>query len=95
MQKRRLILIPTLAVLAVLFAASIYFLRQDSIDRFNTPQRIEATEQLEKTTVVTGEELSRAMVAELGKSQSQRVSEELLIPWPDSGTFHLSLKTAI
>ena len=66
-QKRRLILIPTFAVLAALFAAGIYFLRQDFIDRFKTSQRLEATEQIEKTPPITGEELSRAMVAELGK----------------------------
>ena len=66
-QKRRLILIPTFAVLAALFAAGIYFLRQDFIDRFKTSQRIEATEQIGKTPPITGEELSRAMVAELGK----------------------------
>ena len=67
MRKRRLILIPTFAVLAALFAAGIYFLRQDFIDRFKTSQRIEATEQIGKTPPITGEELSRAMVAELGK----------------------------
>ena len=67
MRKRRLILIPTFAVLAALFAAGIYFLRQDFIDRFKTSQRLEATEQIEKTPPITGEELSRAMVAELGK----------------------------
>ena len=66
MRKRRLILIPTFAVLAALFAAGIYFLRQDFIDRFKTSQRLEATEQIEKTPPITGEELSRAMVAELG-----------------------------
>ena len=74
-RKRRLILIPTFAVLAALFAASIYFLRQDLNDlrqdligRFNPPRHVEATEeQVKKVTLISGEELSRAMASELGE----------------------------
>jgi len=74
-QKRRLILIPTFVVLAALFAAGIFFWRQDLIDlrqnligRFNPPRPVEATEeQIKKVTVITGEELSRVMASELGE----------------------------
>jgi len=68
MRKRRLILIPTFAVLAALFAAGIYFLRQDSIGRLNPHRPVEATEdRIKKVTPITGEELSRAMASELGR----------------------------
>jgi general secretion pathway protein A len=67
-KKRRLILIPTFAVLAALVATGTYFLRQDLIDRFNPPQHVEATEEpIKEVTLVTGEELSRAMTSELGE----------------------------
>ena len=74
-QKRRLILIPTFAVLAALFAAGLFFWRQDLVDlkqnligRFNRPRPVEATEeQIKKVTVITGEELSRVMASELGE----------------------------
>ncbi len=66
-RKRRLILIPAFAVLAAFFAVGSYFLRQDLIGRFNPPRHVEATEQVEKTPLITGEELSHAMTSELGK----------------------------
>ncbi len=67
-QKRRFILIPTFAVLAALFAAGIYFLRDDLIGRFSPPQHVEATEeQIPKVTLISGEEFSRAMASELGR----------------------------
>lgn len=66
--KRRLILIPTFAVLVALFASGIYFLRQDLIDRFNPPQQVEATvEPVQEISLATGEDLSRAMGSELGQ----------------------------
>jgi len=58
-RKRRLILIPTFVMLAAFLAAGIYFKWYDFIDQFNASQHIE--------TRVKGEELSRAMAAELGK----------------------------
>jgi general secretion pathway protein A len=68
MQKRRVFLIPIFAVLAALFLTGIYFFRQDFIDRFNPPQRVEATEEpIEEVASITGEELSRAMTSELGE----------------------------
>jgi general secretion pathway protein A len=74
-QRRWLILIPTFAVLAALFAAGIYFLRQDFIGRLNPHGHVEATEErIKKVTPITGEELSRAMASELGRiSESESV----------------------
>jgi general secretion pathway protein A len=67
-QRRRLILILASVMLAALFAAGIYFKGHDLIDRFNPSQRVEATGgQRKGGPVITGEELSRAMAAELGK----------------------------
>jgi len=67
-QKRRVLLIPIFAVLALLFATGIYFFRQDFIDRFDPPQHVEATEEpIKGVTLVTGEKLSRAMTSELGE----------------------------
>jgi general secretion pathway protein A len=96
--KRRLILIPIFAVLAALFATGIYFFRQDFIQRFNPPQRVEATEEpIEEVTLVTGEELSRAMTSELGEipeSESVRRAFNTLAgfwnvpPIPESGSFN-------
>ena len=64
--KRRFVLIPAFAVLVVLFAG-IYFLRGDLTETFNPPKRVEATtEQVKEVTLVSGEELSRAMASELG-----------------------------
>ena len=67
----------------------------DFIDRFNVSQPIEATEeQTKKDPVITGEELSRAMAAELGKvpeSESARRAFNTLAgfwnvpPIPESG----------
>jgi len=67
-RRRRLILIPTLAVLAALLAAGIYFTGSDFIDQFNASQHSEATEKpAKKYPIITGEEISGAMAAELGK----------------------------
>ncbi len=67
-RKRRLILIPSLAVLAALLAAGIYFTGSDFIEPFKASQHLEATEQqTKKYPIITGEEPSRALAAELGK----------------------------
>lgn len=77
-RKRRLILIPTFGLLAVLFAAGIYFKWYDFIDPFDASQPVKATEeQTKKDPVITGGELSRAMAIELGKvteSESARMA---------------------
>jgi general secretion pathway protein A len=72
-QIRRLILIPTLLMLGALLAVGIYikgdgFLKWDDFVRlFNASQPMEATEkQIQEPYVITGEELFRAMAAELG-----------------------------
>jgi general secretion pathway protein A len=65
---RRLILIPTAAMLTVFFAGVIYFNWHDLIGQFNTSKEMEAIEdQTEKNPVLTGEELSRAMALDLGQ----------------------------
>ena len=94
--KRRLIL-PALAMLGVLLAAGIYFIWPDFIDPFKAPQPLEATEkQIKKYPVVTGEEISRAMVTELGKvsesESARRAFNTLAGFWkvpaiPDKGHF--------
>ena len=67
-RKRRLILIPTFVMLAAFFAAGIYFKWYDFIGQFNASQHIGVKEkQTKKDRVIAGEELSRAMAAELGK----------------------------
>ena len=66
--RRSLILIPTFVMLVVLAGGVIYFLWPDFIERFIVSQPIGATvKQPPQKTVVTGEELSRSMTAELGK----------------------------
>jgi general secretion pathway protein A len=97
-QKRRLILIPTFVMLAALFVAGIYFTWHDFIGQFNAPPRIEATEeQTKEDPVITGEELSRAMAAELGRvpeSESARRAFNALAgfwnvsPVPESGNLN-------
>ena len=64
-RRRRLILIPTFALLLALFATGIYFKPYNFTAPFDAFRRIKATES--KDPVPAGEELSRAMVAELGK----------------------------
>jgi general secretion pathway protein A len=77
-KKRRLILVPTIAILAALSVAVIYFSWYDFMDRFNTPKHIEAIEekaekdivleeQVKKDSIITGEEFLRLMSAELWK----------------------------
>jgi general secretion pathway protein A len=95
-RKRRLILVPAFVVLAAVFAAGIYFKWYDFIDPFKASHHIEATEeQTKKDPVIAGEELSRAMAAELGKvpeSESARRAFNTLAgfwnapPIPESGT---------
>jgi general secretion pathway protein A len=79
--RRRLILIPAFAMLAVLIAVGIYFALPDYTNRFISSQHIEATEErtkkypaitgtveeIKKDSILTDEELSRAIAAELGK----------------------------
>ncbi len=96
--KRRLIL-PALAMLGVLLAAGIYFIWPDFIDPFKAPQPLEATEkQKKKYPVVSSEEISRAMVTELGKvseSESARRAFNTLAglwqapPVPESANLNL------
>jgi general secretion pathway protein A len=64
--KKRLILIPTFVILAALIAVSVYFIRPDFINSNIAPPIKETGEQTKKNPVITGEELSRAMAAELG-----------------------------
>jgi len=65
-QKRRLLLIPIFAMLVALFAGIIYFKWPALINQFNPPKPIEVTkDQIQKDPVLTGEEFTRAMVAEL------------------------------
>ncbi len=74
-QRRRLLLIPTLVILAALLAAVVYFERPDLIDRFKGGQQAELMkkqivakeEQTLKAPAMTGEEFSQAVAAELGK----------------------------
>jgi len=77
-KKRRLILVPTIAILTALSVAVIYFSWHDLIDRFNTPKHIEAIEEKAKEgivleeqakgdSIITGEEFLRLMSAELWK----------------------------
>ena len=74
-RRRSLILIPALVMLAVALVAGTYYTRPDLLNRFNAWQRVEATqkqpeatgEQTKKDPVLTVDELSRAMAAELGK----------------------------
>jgi hypothetical protein len=84
-QKGRLILILMCGILAALFVAG-YFVWDDLSDQFKAPQRIEATkeqtkkspiieEQTNKDPVITGEELSRAMVAELWEASESESAQ--------------------
>jgi general secretion pathway protein A len=69
-RKRRLILIPTFAVLMAIFVATTYITRHDLINRFKTTKNLEAIEvETKKTPILTGEEFNRTMVAELGGLQ--------------------------
>ena len=74
--KRRLILIPTFAVLAAVFVAATYFTWHDLINRFKATQPLVAIEvEANKDPILTGEEFNRAMAAELGglsESESAR-----------------------
>jgi general secretion pathway protein A len=63
---KRLILIPTFVMLAALIAASVYFIRPDFIHSHIVPPSKETKEETKKDPMVTGTELFRAMVAELG-----------------------------
>jgi general secretion pathway protein A len=63
---KRLALIPTFAMLAVLIVASVYFIRPDFINTDIAPPIKETKEQATKDPVITGAQLFRAMAAELG-----------------------------
>ncbi len=80
--RRRLILIPAFVMFAALFAGGVYFKWDEFIGQFNASQHVEATEEHEEEDpVITGEELSRAMAAELGKvreSESARRAFNIL-----------------
>lgn len=67
-RKRRLILIPTATALLIFFAGVIYFNWEDLITPFNTSKQVEAIEdQRERNSILTGEDLSKIMVVELGQ----------------------------
>jgi general secretion pathway protein A len=67
-QRKRLILIPTFTLLMALIVASLYFVWPDFINPFMAPKHIEATEEeMVKDLLITGEEFSRDMAAELGE----------------------------
>ncbi len=66
-RRRRLILIPAFLV-ALAFFAVIYANWQEFVGRFNPPRRIEAKEEPTKEVAsIIGEQLSAALVDELGK----------------------------
>jgi general secretion pathway protein A len=74
-RKKRLLLIPTFVMLAALITAGVYFTRSDFINPLIPPPIKAAEEQTKKDPVITGEELSRAMAAQLGgfsESESAR-----------------------
>ena len=102
-QKGRLILIPMVVVLAAFLGAGIYLTGRDLIDELNPSQPVDATEEQTKEappiSSITGEELSRAMAAELGKipeSESARRAFNTLAglwnapPIPESGNLNQS-----
>ncbi len=67
-RKRRLILIPTFGLLAVLLAAAICFKWYAITDRFDTSWPVKATERVpNKVAVVTDDHFSQAVAAGLGK----------------------------
>ena len=99
-RKRRLILIPTFAMVVALFMGNIYFkwvTWQRAIDPFRASPPTEATEeQTRKGTIGRDEELSRAMVVDLGdvpESESARRAFNTLTtvwnvpPIPENGNF--------
>jgi general secretion pathway protein A len=75
-QRRRLILIPTFAMLVAILMAGIYLTRSDFLNWFKASKPLEATGLVSKEElVVTGEEFYRVMAAELGgvsESESAR-----------------------
>jgi len=97
-RRRHLILIPAFFILAALFVVGIYFKWFGLLDRLNAFQPIVAKEeQTKKKPVLTGEELSLAMAAELGnltEPESTRRAFNLLAtfwnvsPVPESSPFN-------
>jgi general secretion pathway protein A len=83
----RLLLISASFVLVALLAAGLYFKWEDFLGWFDASRPIETTEKaMKKTPVLTGEELSRAMAAELGnltESESARRAFNTLAPFWD------------
>lgn len=94
-RRRRLILIPTLGLLAALFATGIYFKQFDIANRFDASGPVKAIEKLtNKDPVLSGDELSRTMAVEFGKiteAQSARKAFNILAgfwnvpPFPENG----------
>ena len=65
--KKRLILIPTFAMLAALIAVGAYLTRLDFVTPVDVPPMKATEEQRKKDRPITGEEFSRAMTAQLGR----------------------------
>jgi len=66
-RRRRLILIPTLAILAALIVAGIYLTQPGFINPLIASRNKATAEQTKKGAVIAGEGFSRAVTAELGK----------------------------
>jgi general secretion pathway protein A len=66
--KRRLVLISAAVMLAALIAGGLYLRWDDMVSRFSPAQQVEAPAKVQSTAVpvMTEEQFSRAMVAELG-----------------------------
>ncbi len=64
--KKRLILVLTFVMLAVLITASVYFIRSDFINSYIAPPAKKTEGQRKKNAVTAGVDLFRAMAAELG-----------------------------
>ena len=94
-RRRRLILIPTFGLLAVLLAMGVYLKRFDFTNRFDASGPVKAIEELvNKDPVVSGDELSQIMAVEFGKiteAQSARKAFNVLAgfwnvpPFPENG----------
>jgi general secretion pathway protein A len=97
-RRRHLILIPTFFILVALFVAGIYFKWFGLLDRWNAFQSFVAMEeQTKKEPVLTGEELSLAMAAELGnvteEESARRAFNRLAAFWnvppvPEKSSLH-------
>jgi general secretion pathway protein A len=73
--RKRIILIPALAIVTALIVAGIYLTQPGIISQWNPTSTKTTAEQTRKIPLTTGEEFSRAMAAELGgvsESESTR-----------------------